>query len=296
MIKSEKITIGIPAYNEEKDIANVIEEILNQDDSFLIEKILIYIDCCTDKTVEIVKKLSRKHQKIAFTVHKKRQGKLVLINQILAASKTRLVLIANADNLPSKNAIHELKSKMISGVGVVGPRGVCVIGKRPCLTEKITCMLWEWHHLIALKKPKILSFMLIDKNIIKSIITTCPVDEPAIEADVLRKGKKIVYAPKAKLFLKPPTKLKDYILQRRRIHFGYFLLRKHYPEYRPETMKIKNLINLFLKDLVKKPLVTICAVLIEIWSKFLGYIDFIRGKKGTGIWEMAMSSKGIKKC
>jgi len=37
VIKSEKITIGIPAYNEEKDIANVIEEILNQDDSFLIE-------------------------------------------------------------------------------------------------------------------------------------------------------------------------------------------------------------------------------------------------------------------
>ncbi len=295
-LSAVKITVGVPAYNEEKDIEKVLLAILGQKGNFKIVNIFVFSDCCSDRTEEIVREVGRRHRKIVLISEKKRRGKMVLINKFLSLARTDLVIIANADCLPSKNAIAKLLEKMTIGVGIVGPQGVCILPKKPKLAESISKMLWDWHHQISLDKTKIISFMLANRKAVRQINTLCPVDEPLIEAEANRRGFETAYAPKAKLYIKPPTRLADYISQRRRIHFGYFLMRRYYKNYSPPTMNGKKIIPLFLKQFIKTPFIVTSAAFIELWSKILGWWDFVSGRKNSGIWELALSSKGLKKC
>ncbi|MCX6812521.1 MAG: glycosyltransferase [Candidatus Berkelbacteria bacterium] len=291
-----KISVGIPACNEEKDIEQVILAIIRQRGNFKLTEIIIVVDGCVDKTEEIVRGLNQKFRNIILISRKKRRGKNVAINEILALSKTNLVIIANADNLPSKNSISELLKKMKDDVGLVGPQAICQLSKKPNLTEKINQILWSWHHQIALKNPKIVSFMLVNKTAINKITYDFPVDEPLIEALVKKNGYRVVYAPKAKLFIKPPSLLSEHISRRRSIHFGYFKMAKANIDYSPPTMERAVLIKLFLFQIRRQPMTVTFAAATEIFSHFLGYYDHIRKKKNQAIWIQATSSKGLKKC
>lgn len=292
----QHITIGIPACNEEKDVEQVILAILGQNGSFKIAEIIVATDGCTDQTEKIVERLSKKHRIIRLISQRTRRGKMAAINEILALSKTPLIIIANADNLPDKNAIKELLIKMKKGVGLVGPQAICLLSKKPNLTERINQIIWSWHHIIALKNPKIVAFMLIDKTAVKSIADNCPVDEPLFEAKVRENGFEIAYAPKAKLYIKPPSLLSEHFSRRRSIHFGYFKMKQINVKYSPPTMDKAILVKLFFAHLNKKPLLIISATVIEMFSCLLGYFDYLRGKKYSAIWIQSRSSKGLEKC
>lgn len=298
MVKTqiEEITVGIPACNEEKDIEHVIFSILRQKGGFKLVRIIVATDGCSDQTEQIVNKISQKYKIVTLVSHIERRGKMAAINEILSLSKTRLVIIANADNQPSKNAISELLNKMTKGVGLVGPQAICQLPKNANLTEKMNQLIWQWHHLISLKNPKIVAFMLLDKTALSSIASNCPIDEPLVEATVLEKGLRVVYAPRAKLNIKPPSLLSEHISRRRSIHFGYFKMRKIHPNYSPPTMDISTLMKLIAGQITKQPFIVISAVLSEMLSRSLGYFDYIRGKKDSGLWVQSKSSKGVQQC
>jgi len=290
-----KITIGVPAYNEEKDIEQVVLSILAQTGVFSVEKIYLAIDGCTDKTEIIAKKLKKKYSKIELIIKGKRRGKMAAINEIIALSKTDLIVIANADNLPAKNAISELLKKKKADVGLVGPKAVCLKSDKPNLAEKMTRILWFFHHCSALKNPKIVSFMLIDKRAVQKIYHDCPIDEPQIEAEVIKNGFKVVYAPKAKLYIKPVFLISEYFSRRRSIHFGYYKMRNYY-RYQTPTMKFNFLLKMFIENFRYDPIAISSAAFFEITAKIFGYFDYLFKKGDDAIWVPASSSKGLKKC
>jgi len=72
-----KITIGIPAYNEEKNIGNLLNDILNQKlEHNILEKILVISDNSTDKTDEIVSSFMKRYDNIQLIRIEKRREKL----------------------------------------------------------------------------------------------------------------------------------------------------------------------------------------------------------------------------
>lgn len=288
-----KVTVGIPAFNEEKDIGMVLRAILRQTGSFVVQDIFVVSDDCRDRTDEIVGSFQKETSLIKLIRRAKRHGKMSAINKILALSKTRYVVIANADNIPSDDAIACLFSQMTAGVALVGPQAICSKSDKPKLSEKITELMWNLHHQIAMTNPKIVSFMLIDKQIIGEINTVCPVDEPLVEAEAVKQGATVRYAPEAKLFIKPPTKFRDYLSQRRRIHYGYYLMRKYYPEYAPPTMDFNLLLPFLKKEFRHSPYILMSAAVCEFYAKILGYADFLRGKENSAVWDTAESSKGL---
>jgi hypothetical protein len=220
---------------------------------------------------------------------------MAAINEIIALSKTDLIVIANADNLPAGNAINELLKKKKADVGLVGPKAVCLKSENPNLAEKMTRILWYFHHRSALKNPKVVCFMLIDKRAVKKIYRDCPIDEPQIEAEVIKNGFKVVYAPKAKLYIKPVFLISEYFSRRRSIHFGYFKMRRYY-SYQPPTMKKNFLLAMFVENLKYDPFAVFCAAFFEFFAIFFGYMDYLFKKGDHAIWIPATSSKGLKKC
>lgn len=103
------LSIGIPAHNEEGNIGRLIEGIFAQSSKhFILQKIFIILDGCTDNTAGIVKKYAVKYKKIKMINDGKRLGKAMRLNQMYALNKSSLILTIDADIRFSKNTDLDL--------------------------------------------------------------------------------------------------------------------------------------------------------------------------------------------
>lgn len=114
MSKKNTVSIGIPAYNEEANIGFLMDDLINQKQKkILIEKIIIFSDSSTDKTIEIVKSIN--YKKILILNNRKRAG--------LAAGQNRIIKNTDSDTLVLLNADIRIKDskfleKLISPITV----------------------------------------------------------------------------------------------------------------------------------------------------------------------------------
>lgn len=110
-----KISIIIPAYNEEKYIKKCLDSLLNQ-----IEKpdeIIIVDNNCTDKTISIVKKYPVK------IVVEKKQGMIFARNKGFNIAKADILARCDADSVLPVNWIKKIKENFTSYKidGLTGP-------------------------------------------------------------------------------------------------------------------------------------------------------------------------------
>src|SRR5438067_1210590 len=89
------ITIGISAYNEEKNIGNLLQSIFAQKFTDIqLAEVLVYSDGSTDNTVATAASWSKR-----VTVHegKKRKGKWYRLNQMMHQAKGDIIVFLDAD-------------------------------------------------------------------------------------------------------------------------------------------------------------------------------------------------------
>ncbi len=90
------VTIGIPAFNEQANIGFLLESILKQQqEGFIIEKIIVASDGSTDNTNKIVRGFKRKN--IMLIANKERLGQGPRNNQIIERTKSDCLVLLNAD-------------------------------------------------------------------------------------------------------------------------------------------------------------------------------------------------------
>ncbi len=110
--KPVTVTIGIPAHNEEANIAYLLESILRQKgDNFVIEKIYVLCDGCTDATAKRARKFSKKHPIITVLDDGKRKGKIGRLNQLYRMNKSKFVFSFDGDVVLKG---HKVIERMIS--------------------------------------------------------------------------------------------------------------------------------------------------------------------------------------
>jgi glycosyltransferase involved in cell wall biosynthesis len=90
MRQNIKITVGIPAWNEEDNIGRLIGDLMKQDVGL---EVVVCSDASDDNTDEIVSKTSQ----VRLIRHKNRTGKAGAINTIFKNSETEAVVIVDAD-------------------------------------------------------------------------------------------------------------------------------------------------------------------------------------------------------
>lgn len=102
------VSILLSAFNEEEVIEEKIESVFNC--TYPKDKIefLIGSDCSTDKTNEIVNKLSQKYSGIKFFEFTTRQGKGNIINQLFDISTGQILILTDANVIFDKNTIFEM--------------------------------------------------------------------------------------------------------------------------------------------------------------------------------------------
>ena len=115
-----QVTLLIPAYNEERIIADKIQNSLNLDYPKDNLEVIIASDGSTDSTVQIAKKYLSYGVKIL--EYPRHQGKTCLINKLMHEVKGEIIVFSDASGMLDASAIKEIVANFAD------PRVGCVCG------------------------------------------------------------------------------------------------------------------------------------------------------------------------
>ena len=282
-----KCSIGIFAYNEEKNIKTLIQSLLGQElDNVEIGEVLVFTDGSTDKTESIAR--SFRDKRIRVFGGEKRLGKSEAINIFLRESNHNILVMESGDTVPEKDALEKIVLPLFKqGIGMVGGRPVPKDGRIDFMGFT-TNLIWDLHHRISLESPK-MGEMVAFKKIISAIPKTA-VDEAFIEYLIKKKGQKVVYEPEAVVYNKGAKTISDYMRQRRRIHCGHLILKKEASYNVSTTGNVLGLVVKIVEPNFKNILFASGAIVLEGFARILGWWDFKRGKSHE-IWDIAETTK-----
>lgn len=97
------ISIIIPAYNEEKVIANTIESVLEID--YPKKEVIVVDDGSKDSTLQIAKRYERDNVKV---LHKENGGKATALNYGIAFAKGEIIAVLDADTVAGRSSLKEV--------------------------------------------------------------------------------------------------------------------------------------------------------------------------------------------
>src|SRR3990167_4698425 len=90
--KKKTFSIGIPAYNEEENIENLLNSIIRQKKkNFILESIYVVNDGSNDKTSDIVMKIEQKCPALHLISDGKRKGKIKRLSEILNLNTSDII-------------------------------------------------------------------------------------------------------------------------------------------------------------------------------------------------------------
>jgi glycosyltransferase involved in cell wall biosynthesis/ubiquinone/menaquinone biosynthesis C-methylase UbiE len=130
--QSVKLSVIVPAYNEEATIKRLIQMLIRQPE---VREVLVVNDASTDKTASILKKI--KHKKLRCISHKTNKGKGSAIRTALHHATGNYVLIQDADLEYDPREIPLLLAPIYSG------RASIVFGSRFFGTHS---NMFFWHY------------------------------------------------------------------------------------------------------------------------------------------------------
>jgi len=132
------VTVGIPARNEEANILYLLKSILRQKgDDFVIEKIYVLCDGCTDSTAEKVRIFSQKHSLIVVIDDGERKGKVGRLNQLYKMNESNIVFSFDGDVVLKGNRVIERMVEAFEAENVVLVSGNNQPVRAETLIEKI---------------------------------------------------------------------------------------------------------------------------------------------------------------
>jgi len=280
-----QISIGITAYNEEKNISKLLDRLLKEKFSFILREIIVVASGCTDRTKDIVKEFTKINKKIILIVEKKRRGKASAINIIFKKAESDIMVFIDADDIPTKNSINKLiepfkKNDVFTTTGRMVPK---IDGSR--LIDFLNYFIWELHHQVSINQPKISGqFFAIKRHLIRKVYEKAICDDAFIEGILRKNNIKTVYVPEATIYIETPTTISNFWKQRRRIAAGYIQLKLMNLN---AAYSLSQIMKALMKKIIKKPNSLhkiIFAIFLEIFTNIFAFYDILR-KNIQYCWE-----------
>ena len=299
-----RVSIAVPAYNEERNIGQLLDSLRAQRTKRAkIVEIVVVASGCTDATARIVReRAARPGVPVRLIEEPERRGKVNAINTYLREFNPHVeaICLCSADLLVTREVVERLVQCFLINRDV----GMC--GGRPEPTNghgtfpgEATRFLWKMHHRVALEAPKLGELIMVRAHIVKRLPQQSAVDEASLEQMFCEAGYRLAYVPEAVVHNHGPETVRDFFRQRIRIAAGHYWLRD-VSGYAVSTMNVGRLIRLTLGELAQSlsdPRRTVYAVgtiAAEVLSRGLGWVDFQtnRSSKHT-IWKISETTKSV---
>ncbi len=295
-----RCTVGVCVFNEEQNIARLLTSLAAQRlNHVAVGEIIVVASGSRDKTVDIVKQFMKRNKKIRLITESRRRGKASAVNIVLSQAQYDIIVLTGGDLILSEYVLERLVSPMHdSETGMTGARPVPVNDASQGLAHFAAFFLWDLHHRLSLHRPK-MGEVVAFRKIFRRIPAISSVDEANIEPLIRGQGYRIKYVPRALVYNKAPATIAEFIRQRRRIYSGHLAV-KHEQSYEVSTMNaflVAQAITEFMRAnrrthaayLLYIPLV----MLLEAYSRLLGWYDYRILRKRHTVWDVAHTTKNL---
>jgi poly-beta-1,6-N-acetyl-D-glucosamine synthase len=289
------VSIGVCAYNEERNIGHTLDSILAQTlDGSFIGEIVVVSSGSTDRTDAIVRDYAARDNRVRLLRQDKREGKNSAVNAFMASAAGDILVLVNADNNLSPDALGHLVSRFNDPkVGVVGGRPMPV-NRRDTIAGFAVHMLWDMHHRLSLIYPKV-GEAIAFRNLHIQIPTGMQSDEDLIRMDLEKRGYRTVYEPEAIVVNKGPETVGDYWKQRTRVNIGERYMKRLF-DFDIPTWDNRYLFQAylgFLKDNSSQIFRMSAAIAIEMLARAYASIYVLLDRGDKVVWSMVESTKEV---
>jgi biofilm PGA synthesis N-glycosyltransferase PgaC len=290
------VSIGYPAYNEEQNIANLLDHSLAQElpEDIQLKEIIVVASGCTDNTVSIVRECQRRNPIVKLITESEREGQASATNLILDNAHADIIIIGCADTEPTTEAVAHLVKplKEDPSIGAVVGRAVPVNDPKT-LWGYIAHLAYRWLYIPQMLMVDQEGLSAIRKDLIDKLPLSAIAVEHYIDGMVRSKGYKVVHAPDAITNTKQPDNLHDFMNQRRRNTVLHMQQRES--GIPAPHIALSELLLLFFRSLEPNPRKLLwLTVMVSLWefTYIQGWIDFKIGRSHKN-WKMITSTKTL---
>lgn len=296
-MKKVSVTIGIPAYQSQNNIKQLLESLITQKQTdFRIEKIIVYADGCTDDTV--INARSVKNRIIQIINSKKNKGYATALQSLISKNKSDIFVGLNDDiRLDSNSVISELVKKFSNKkVGLVGGN-IKALNPRTFIGRCIYSSYLVFEPIrYAIKKGK--TDLTCDGKVFalsKDFAKTLNLKKTQVgNVDIylyyenLRQNRLYSFAKKAEVKFRLPETIEDFRSQEIRSQMSRKAIQLKFGSLFNENHNLSKFVYLYsiLKVFIKYPLETIIF-------KFLINSRLSTSKKNHYKWKLALTTKKL---
>lgn len=274
---SPKITVVVPAFNEEITIKNCIQSLLDLD--YHDYEIILVDDGSTDRTLEEVRKVQGPRVSV---IHQENQGKAKALNNGILSSKGEIVVTVDADTKLHKDSLRRIANRFaanhrlgaVAGNVKVNPTsgplnmlqateyttGINLIRKAQ---SALGCVLVVPGPIAALKREAV--------ECVGMFTDDTFAEDFDITMRVLKEGYQVEYEDGAVAYTDAPKNLEDLMKQRRRWYRGMMqVLDKHRDMYLRREYGISGVFgvpNLWFD--ITSPILNTMLILLALFTGFL---------------------------
>lgn len=228
-----KISIIIPAYNEEKVIANTIEGLLET--KYPNKEIIFVDDGSKDATLSIASKYKEK----IMILHKENGGKATALNYGMVYAKGKIVVIVDADTIIGRNALKEIVKGFEINEHVAAVAGNIKVRNRNNLITKCQALEYITGIQIIRRAFDIFGSITIVPGALGAFKKSFLLEAGAYGKDtivedfdqtikLLKAGLITQGSSKATAYTEAPNTMKDFVAQRKRWYRGNIqVLKRH---------------------------------------------------------------------
>lgn len=300
--KKPTVTIAVSIYNEEKNIKKFLSSLLTQAErNYTLEKILLILDGCTDKTYQHIKTF--KDKRLHIISHDKRKGKSSRLNEIYKKLTSNILVQTDADViLAHNNVVEKIIYPLVSSPQVIMTCGKSIPIKGKSFTEEAINCAWEANSAIREKIDRGNHPFSVDGKLLaykKSFIRNIVIPSNIIGNDrytyytCLLQGKKCTYVPEATVNYRSPKTLKDHINQNTRFFAIPYVMMQFFPKTlikQHETIPFYLGIKEKTAQFMNYPFHSLYIFLVNRYCHIKAYTGYTYQ---TAKWEVATTTKKL---
>jgi glycosyltransferase involved in cell wall biosynthesis len=266
----QKVTIGIPTFNEEQNILNLLRALETDiPKDYFISEIIISDDSSDDTPEKVYGYLTSSSLNIKFIHHNSRRGAAAAWNEIFERSMGDIIVLYDADIIVGQRCTERLVSSIWGKIGLCAsnPKPIQVKG----IAARASIFISDW--LRSVRNNRLSQYtvmgraMSIRSDIAKKI--SIPNDIIAIDlyvqCKVLEYGFDVVYNDNAVVYFYPPTKISDFVSQVVRATNGHRQIRDCISRFKinlPEDVRAIEIIrNMFINPFGALSVIFCCALI-----------------------------------
>lgn len=247
----KRVTVGIPSYNEEINISNLLRSIIelnksenqselsNYDSSdgkkeysnssrdnkisslkdFAISEIIISDDS-SDNTCRIVEAIAAENPTLSIKLlhHDNRRGVAAAWNEIFRKATGEIIVLYDADIIIDNSTTANLVQSITDGIGLCASNSMPLVLKGSIIS-RASVFIAEW--LRWVRKSGLSQYTVMGRalSILSHVAKRITIPENVIALDlylqckVLELGFKVIYSDKALVRFRPPDNIKDFSSQ-----------------------------------------------------------------------------------